>query len=186
MPFEFERLEIPEVISIKPKVFGDERGFFMETYKFSDFAGAGIKEGFVQDNHSKSSRGVLRGLHYQKDPNGQGKLVRCIRGRIFDVAVDIRKNSPTFGRWVGAELSENNNIMLYIPPAFAHGFAVLSESAEIIYKCTKEYSPDDDRGIIWNDPDINITWPISAPVLSRKDAEHPPLAKADNNFIYRR
>lgn len=184
MPFIFNRLSIPEIIIIEPKLFGDERGFFMETYKYSDFVTAGIRENFLQDNYSRSARGVLRGLHYQKNPHAQGKLVQCLRGRIFDVAVDIRKGSPAFGRWVKAELSEENNFMLYVPPGFAHGFAVLSDTADVVYKCTKEYSPESDRGIIWNDPDIGITWPVDAPVVSGKDMRHPLLKDADINFGY--
>ncbi len=184
MPFSFKHLDIREVILVDPKIFGDERGFFMETYKFSDFAQMGIKEHFVQDNYSRSSAAVLRGLHYQKNPHAQGKLVQCIRGRIFDVAADIRKNSPSFGQWVGVELSEKNRSMLYVPPGFAHGFIVLNESADVLYKCTSEYSPENDRGIMWNDPDLNISWPIKEPVLSGKDANHPLLREADNNFEY--
>jgi dTDP-4-dehydrorhamnose 3,5-epimerase len=184
MPFHFKRLGIPEIILIEPKTFKDPRGFFMETFKYSDFARADINENFVQDNYSRSSQGVLRGLHYQKNPNAQGKLVQCLRGEIFDVAVDIRKGSPTFGHWVSVELSEENNLILYVPPAFAHGFVVVSESADVIYKCTREYSPQDDRGIIWNDPDINIQWPVKDPVLSEKDCRHPLLRDADNNFEY--
>lgn len=136
MPFRFQRLEIPEVILVEPVLFCDERGFFMETYKFSDFSAFGIKERFVQDNHSRSIKGVLRGLHYQNPPRAQGKLVRVIRGEVFDVAVDIRKGSPTYGRWVGVVLSEENKLMLYVPPGFAHGFCVLSEVTEVVYKCT--------------------------------------------------
>jgi dTDP-4-dehydrorhamnose 3,5-epimerase len=184
MPFTFKRLLIPEVILIEPRVFRDGRGFFMETYKYSDFVQAGINEHFLQDNYSRSSMGVLRGLHYQKDPHAQGKLVQCVQGRIFDVAVDIRKGSPTFRHWVGVELSEENNCMLYIPPSFAHGFLVLSESADVLYKCTREYAPEADKGIIWNDPDINIQWPIKDPVLSEKDSRHPLLKDADNDFEY--
>jgi dTDP-4-dehydrorhamnose 3,5-epimerase len=179
MPFEFRELEIPGVVAVVPRAFGDGRGFFMETYKHSDFATAGIQEQFVQDNHSKSSRHVLRGLHYQKSPNEQGKLVRCIKGRIFDVAVDIGRDSSTFGKWVGLELSEENNVMLYVPPSCAHGFVVLSDTAEVIYKCTKEYSPADERGIIWNDPDINIAWPVGEPILSGRDAENPLLRNSE-------
>lgn len=184
MPFHFRRLEIPEIILIETEVFEDFRGFFKETYKHSDFSKIGIKEYFVQDNYSRSVKGVLRGLHYQKNPNAQGKLVQCIKGKIFDVAVDIRKGSPTFGKWVGVELSEKNNLMLYIPPAFAHGFLVLSKSADVLYKCTKEYSPEDDKGIIWDDPDIGINWPTKSPILSDKDLHHPRLRDADNNFEY--
>ena len=182
MPFVFRRLVIPDVILIEPKLFGDQRGFFLEFYKHTEFVRAGIPEHFVQDNHSKSAKGVLRGLHYQKNPHAQGKLVRCLNGKIFDVAVDIRKGSPRYGKWVSAELTGENSHMLYVPPGFAHGFMVLSDSAEVIYKCTEEYSPADDRGIIWNDPDIGITWPVSAPVLSEKDEIHPRLREADNNF----
>ena len=159
MPFEFKKLEIPDVILIIPKVFEDDRGFFMETFKISDFKAYGISYEFVQDNHSKSKKGVLRGLHYQLYPKAQGKLVRCIRGRIWDVAVDIRKGSPWYGKWVAVELSEENKLMLWIPPGFAHGFVAL-EDAEIIYKCTAEYAPELDRGIIWNDPELAINWPV--------------------------
>ncbi len=184
MPFNFKKLEIPDVILITPAVFKDDRGFFMECYKYSEFSSAGIKEYFVQDNHSKSSRGVLRGLHYQKNPHAQGKLIRCLRGNIFDVAVDIRRGSESYGRWVSVELSEENNNMLYVPPSFAHGFVVLSESAEIVYKCTKEYSPKEDRGIRWDDPDIRIDWPIKNPHLSGKDISLPLLIEAENNFVF--
>ena len=184
MPFLFRHLGIPEIIIIEPKTFRDERGFFLETYKYSDFLQIGLKENFVQDNYSRSAKGVLRGLHYQKNPRAQGKLVQCLRGRIFDVAVDLRKSSPTFSRWVSTELSEDNGLMLYVPPGFAHGFVSLSESADVMYKCTREYSPADDRGVIWNDPDLNILWPVSDPVLSAKDRKHPLLRDADNNFEY--
>lgn len=185
MPFHFKRLMIPEVIVIEPNIFADERGFFLETYKYSDFAGAGISGYFVQDNYSRSVKDVLRGLHYQKNPNAQGKLVQCIKGKIFDVAVDIRRGSPTFGKWAGIELSEDNRHMVYIPPGFAHGFVVLSDIAEIIYKCTDEHSPENERGIIWNDGDININWPVSNPVLSEKDRRLPSLKDADINFEYK-
>ena len=188
MPFEFVKTDIPEIILIKPKVFGDKRGFFMETYKKSDFDKVGIDTDFVQDNHSKSVKGVLRGLHYQKEPFAQGKLVRCIKGRIFDVAVDIRKGSPTFGKWVGYELSEENKLMLWIPKGFAHGFLTLSDEAEVIYKVSGgEYSPKHDAGIIWNDPDIGIEWPIEnikGILLSDKDKNLPRLKDANINFIY--
>jgi dTDP-4-dehydrorhamnose 3,5-epimerase len=183
--FEFTLLAIPDVILIKPRVFSDNRGFFLETYKKTEFARAGIAKHFLQDNHSFSRRDVLRGLHYQIEPFAQGKLVRCIKGRIFDVAVDIRKGSPSYGKWVSAELSDSNHCILYLPPGFAHGLAVLSSTAEVSYKCSCEYSPDHDRGIIWNDPDIGIEWPVKVPILSEKDLAHPPLKEADNNFIYR-
>lgn len=179
MPFEFEPLEIQEVILVKPKVFSDDRGFFLESYKRSEFEKNGIPYEFIQDNHSGSKKGVLRGLHYQKRPAVQGKLVRCVRGRIFDVAVDIRLGSPTFGKWVGVFLSEENNHMLWIPPGFAHGFLVVSDYAEVIYKVShSEYSPTQDTGIIWNDPDIGIDWPINLVervILSEKDAKLPRL-----------
>ena len=186
MPFEFVKTSIPGVILVKPRVFGDERGFFMETYKKSDFEKAGIDTDFVQDNHSKSVKGVLRGLHYQLEPEAQGKLVRCIRGKIFDVAVDIRRGSPTFGKWIGVELSEENKLMLWIPKGFAHGFLTLSEEAEIVYKVSgAEYSPEHDRGIRWNDPDIGIKWPLEGePILSEKDRIAPLLKDAEVNFVY--
>lgn len=175
MPFEFKRLEIPDVILIKPRVFEDERGFFMETYKKPDFEKAGIKEKFVQDNHSKSKYGVLRGLHFQKEPYAQAKIVRCIRGVIYDVAVDLRKNSPSFGKYVGVILSEYNKYQLYIPKGFAHGFVVLSDVAEVIYKVDNIYAPEYEGGLIWNDPDVNILWPIDNPIVSLKDQKLPTL-----------
>ena len=170
MPFKFQPQAIEEVILVEPKVFGDARGFFMETYKKSDFFANGITVEFNQDNHSKSTKGVLRGLHFQKSPHGQAKLVRCSRGRIYDIAVDIRKGSKTFGSYVKVELSEANKHMLFIPEGFAHGFVVLSEEAELIYKASGEYCPQADCGIIWNDKDINIDWEIDfEPILSEKD-----------------
>ncbi|NPV29967.1 MAG: dTDP-4-dehydrorhamnose 3,5-epimerase [Firmicutes bacterium] len=184
MPFSFQRLEIPEVVLIEPKVFQDGRGFFMETYKFSDFTAFGITERFVQDNHSRSLRGVLRGLHYQNPPNAQGKLVRVVAGEIFDVAVDIRRGSPTYGKWVGERLSAENKRMLYIPPGFAHGFCVLSQEAEVVYKVTEEYAPEHEAGIIWNDPDIGIRWPVAEPIISEKDAAFPRLKEAENYFFF--
>jgi dTDP-4-dehydrorhamnose 3,5-epimerase len=184
MPFHFERLGIPEIILVEPEIFKDTRGFFMETYKYSDFVRADIEAHFVQDNFSRSSLGVLRGLHYQKDPEAQGKLIQCLQGKIFDVAVDIRKGSPTFGRWVSAELSGETGRVLYVPPGFAHGFLVLSDTADVMYKCTRQYSPENDRGVIWNDPDVNIRWPLKNPSLSGKDSRHPLLKDADNNFEY--
>jgi dTDP-4-dehydrorhamnose 3,5-epimerase len=184
MPFDFQRLEIPGPILVRPKVFGDDRGFFLELYKHSDFVHAGIREHLVQDNYSKSVRGVLRGLHYQKNPKAQGKLVLCLKGKIFDVAVDIRKGSPCYGKWTSVDLSEENRLMLYVPVGFAHGFQVLSDSADVLYKCTEEYSVADDRGIIWNDPDVKIAWPLGGPLLSPKDKIHPLLRDADNNFTF--
>jgi dTDP-4-dehydrorhamnose 3,5-epimerase len=182
MPFEFSTLAVPGPVLIRPQSFGDSRGFFLELYKHSDFVKNGIAEHFVQDNCSKSSKGVLRGLHYQKNPSSQGKLVFCLKGSIYDVAVDIRKGSPLFGKWVGVELSEENRLMLYVPEGFAHGFQVLSDTAEVMYKCTAEYAPALDRGIIWNDPDIAVSWPLTGPVLSSKDTAHPRLRDADINF----
>lgn len=176
MPFEFIKQKIEDVILVKPKVFGDNRGFFMETYKKSDFQQNGITEDFNQDNHSKSSAKVLRGLHYQAKPYGQAKIVRCVRGRIYDVAVDIRPESKTFGQYVKVDLSEDNKHMLYIPEGFAHGFVVLSEEAELCYKASGEYNPQADRGVLWCDKDINIDWEIDfEPVLSEKDSVQPKL-----------
>jgi dTDP-4-dehydrorhamnose 3,5-epimerase len=169
----------PEVLVLESKVHGDHRGFFLETFRSSVFAEAGLPDVFVQDNHSKSSAGILRGLHYQiQQP--QGKLVRCIAGEVFDVAVDIRKSSPHFGKWVGVHLSSDNKKALWIPPGFAHGFLVLSDGAEITYKCTTYYAPQHDRSLLWNDPTLNIAWPKTAQViLSDKDRNAPALKDAD-------
>lgn len=182
MPFEFRRLAIPEIISIEPQSFADDRGFFLETYQRSAFTAVGISEDFVQDNLSHSFKGVIRGLHYQKHPRAQGKLVMVIKGEIFDVAVDIRLGSHTYGQWVGKTLGAGDSSMLYIPMGFAHGFCVLSPEADVLYKVTAEYAPELDRGIIWNDPDIGIQWPVAEPILSAKDARLPPLREADHNF----
>ena len=176
MSFEFEKQKIEDVILVKPKVFGDNRGFFMESYKKSEFAANGITVEFNQDNHSQSTAHVLRGLHFQKPPYGQAKLVRCIRGRIYDVAVDIRPYSETFGKYVKVELSEENKHMLFIPDGFAHGFVVLSDVAELMYKASGEYAPQADCGIIWNDETINIDWGIDfEPILSEKDTKQKTL-----------
>jgi len=172
---------IEDVVLIEPKVFGDHRGFFMETWRRDVFAEAGIDAPFVQDNHSLSTRGILRGLHYQIE-QPQGKLVRVVAGAVFDVAVDVRANSPTFGRWVGEVLSAENKKMLWVPPGFAHGFYVLSEVAEFVYKCTDFYAPRHERAIRWDDPDIGIAWPLGeagSPVLSDKDARAPLLRDAE-------
>jgi dTDP-4-dehydrorhamnose 3,5-epimerase len=169
---EFERLTIPDVVLLRPKVFGDPRGFFLESWNRKVFADAGLDLDFVQDNHSRSVRHTLRGLHYQMQ-HTQGKLVRVVSGAVFDVAVDLRRSSSTFRRWVGAELSEANNHMLWVPPGFAHGFLVLSESADFQYKCTDYYAPAHERTLLWNDPDIGIDWPLPAgvaPLLATKDA----------------
>ena len=184
MPFSFKKLEIPDVILVTPKIFPDDRGFFFENFQKSTFSTNGIDKQFVQDNISHSTKGILRGLHYQKNPTAQAKLLTIIKGEIFDVAVDIRKNSPTYGKWVGEILSENNHNSLYIPEGFAHGFCVLSEEADVFYKVTQEYSPKDERGIIWNDPEIDITWPIDKPILQEKDSVLPILKNADNDFIF--
>jgi dTDP-4-dehydrorhamnose 3,5-epimerase len=178
---QFVATEIPDVVLIEPRVFGDARGFFMETWRADQFAGIGGNMSFVQDNHSRSGPGVLRGLHYQLQ-RPQGKLVRAVAGAVFDVAVDLRRSSPTFGRWVGRVLSAENKLQLWIPPGFAHGFYVLGESAETVYKCTEFYSPEHDRCLLWNDPDLAISWPLSrgqAPALSQKDAAGRPLRSAE-------
>ena len=168
------------VLIIEPKVFGDARGFFLESWNQQAFADVGLAMAFVQDNHSRSTRGVLRGLHYQLE-NPQGKLVRVTQGAVFDVAVDVRRSSPHFGKWVGVELSSENHRMLWIPPGFAHGFLVLSETADFLYKCTSLYHPPSDRSLLWNDPRIGIDWPDTgiAPKLSGKDAIAPLLADAE-------
>ncbi len=172
---------LPEVLILEPKVFGDERGFFMESFKAAQFAElTGCSDPMVQDNHSRSVRGVLRGLHYQLAPQAQGKLVRAVVGEIFDVAVDIRRDSPRFGQWVGVSLSAANRRQLWVPPGFAHGFCVTSETADVVYKVTAYYSPEHDRGIRWNDPAIGIDWPLDdAPQLSTKDQNAPLLAAAE-------
>jgi dTDP-4-dehydrorhamnose 3,5-epimerase len=184
MPFQFERLELPEVILVTARQFADDRGFFLESYKRSDFADNGIPWDFVQDNRSHSVGGVLRGLHYQMHPKAQGKLVMALIGEVFDVAVDIRTGSPTYGRWVGTTLSADRFNMLYIPVGFAHGYCVLGERAEILYKVTDDYSADLERGIQWDDPDIGIDWPVAEPVLSARDLQLPPLRDAENNFRF--
>jgi dTDP-4-dehydrorhamnose 3,5-epimerase len=182
MPFRFARTAIPEVIVIDPPVFSDHRGFFMETYKRSEFAANGIFETFVQSNNSKSSKGILRGLHYQKHPKAQAKLVRALSGEIYDVVVDLRHGGPTYGKWIAQILSPENKKMLYVPTGFAHGFYVISAEAEVQYMATEEYAPDHETGIIWNDPDLSIDWPITDPELSTRDRAWPRLRFADNNF----
>jgi dTDP-4-dehydrorhamnose 3,5-epimerase len=182
---KFTKTKLPGVILIEPHVFGDQRGFFMETYHRELFRNKGITLPFVQDNHSRSQKGVLRGLHYQQ-PKSQGKLVRCGRGSLFDVAVDIRRGSPTFGKWVGADLSEENKLMLWIPPGFAHGFCVTSDETDLVYKCTALYSQKDEHAIRWDDPDIGIDWPIASPHLSERDETAPLLRDARRLPLYRR
>ena len=167
---------LPGVLVVKPRVFADPRGFFMETYRENVLAAFGIAERFVQDNHSRSSRGVLRGLHYQLR-NPQAKLCRVAGGEVLDIAVDIRVGSPTFGKWVSVLLSGDNQYQLYIPKGFAHGFVVLSETADFLYKCSDYYDASDDRGVLWNDPEIGIDWQTPAPILSDKDQRYLPLSQ---------
>lgn len=184
MPFTFERLDIPDVVIISAKVFVDERGFFEETYKESAFKTFGIASNFVQDNHSFSQINTLRGLHFQNPPHTQGKLVRCISGRILDVAVDMRVGSPTFSKWVSAELSDENHRMLWIPEGFAHGFLAISDS-HVEYKVTNEYHKESEDGIIWNDPHLNISWNIIHPLVSEKDRGWPLFKKDNIIFPYK-
>ena len=183
---KFIKLDIPDVVVIEPDIFGDARGFFLESYKKNEFAENGINVDFVQDNMSSSTKNVLRGLHYQLDPAAQGKLVRVVVGEVFDVAVDIRNGSPYFGKWVGQMLSAENGKSMYVPPGFAHGFCVLSDLAVFHYKCTTYYSKENERGLLWNDPDIGIEWPVldSEVVLSDKDKNAPTLSMAEMNFEY--
>lgn len=180
MPFTVTPTAIPDVLVLEPKVFGDARGFFFESFNARDFVRAtGIDMQFVQDNHSKSAKGVLRGLHYQIQ-HPQGKLVRVVKGSVFDVAVDLRKSSPTFGRWVGTVLSDENHLQLWVPPGFAHGFVVLSDSAEFLYKTTDYWHPEHERSLLWNDPAIGIEWPIDGePQLAAKDQAGKLLAQAE-------
>lgn len=185
MPFQFVETPIPDLMMVMPRVFADDRGFFMESYKASDFISTGIKEQFVQDNHSRSQKNVIRGLHFQRSPHRQGKLVRCISGTVWDVAVDLRRNSSTYGKWYGIELSDENKTMLYLPPGFAHGFAVLSETAEFVYKVTAEYAPESDGGIAWNDPTLGIQWPIAPEdaLVSEKDNQLPTLKELEEPYL---
>jgi dTDP-4-dehydrorhamnose 3,5-epimerase len=185
--FSFKRFDkLPDIAIVQPQRVVDERGWFMETYRKSEFVRHSITQDFLQDNHSCSTnRGVLRGLHFQKEPKAQGKLVRSTLGEVFDVAVDIRKGSPTYGTWVSATLSAENRSMLWIPEGFAHGFLTITDVAEVEYKVTAEYGSAHDRAIRWNDPEIGIDWPISNPILSKKDAEAPTLRNADNNFVWK-
>lgn len=179
MPLIFKKLEIEDVVLITPKVFFDERGFFLESYKESEFFANGITEKFVQDNRSLSKKGVIRALHYQLNPAAQGKLVRVLTGAVFDVAVDVRRSSPTFLKWVGVELNEENNNMLYIPPGFAHGFVALTDNVNLLYKCTNEYDKASERGIRYDDPTINVNWGTDKPIVSDKDKILPFLKEAE-------
>ncbi len=181
LKFEIRKTLIPDVLVVKPKIYGDQRGFFMETWNEVAFREAGINATFVQDNHSRSVKNTLRGLHYQIE-QPQGKLVRVTRGEVFDVAVDLRINSPTFGQWVGEYLSEDNSRMLWVPPGFAHGFLVTSEMADFQYKCTDFYAPEHERSIYWADSGLNISWPLgtgTTPLTSQKDENGVPFASAD-------
>ena len=178
-------IDIPGVLLIQPDIFRDPRGFFLETYHARRYADAGIRDAFIQDNYSLSTRGTLRGLHYQ-EPHAQGKLVMVTEGVVYDVVVDVRKGSPTFSRWYGADLSADNQHQVYVPPGCAHGFCVTSDRASFLYKCTDYYAPGADRGIIWNDPALAIPWPVVTPLLSTKDRNHKPLAELDSELpLYR-
>jgi dTDP-4-dehydrorhamnose 3,5-epimerase len=184
MPVAFQaHPDLPDVLVLEPRAFGDDRGWFMETYKQSEFKTKGIAHAFHQDNHSRSvGKGVIRGLHYQKDPAAQGKLVRCVVGGVFDVAADIRRGSPTYGKWVAVELTAENRKILWVPPGFLHGFCTLTDVSEVVYKTTAEYSPAHERIVRWDDATLKINWPTRTPLLSPKDAQGPSLAEADNNF----
>jgi dTDP-4-dehydrorhamnose 3,5-epimerase len=184
--FQFEPLAIPDVIRVTPARHGDHRGFFSETYRASAFEAAGIRDVFLQDNHSRSARGVLRGLHYQAPPKGQAKLVRVVHGEVFDVAVDFRVGSPTFGQWVGGALSGEDGVILYIPEGFAHGYVCLSEHADLVYKVSNEFDAELDGGIAWDDPVIGIRWPVENPTLSERDLSLPGLEPATSPFRYER
>lgn len=176
------KTKIPDLLIFEPKVFGDERGFFMETYNKERYKAAGLKEDFVQDNVSFSERGVLRGLHFQ-NPNAQGKLVQVLKGCVFDVAVDVRLNSPTFGQHVAVELSAENKRQFYVPPGFAHGFCVTSETALFVYKCTDLYNPKAEHSLLWNDPDLQIDWPIKNATVSEKDAKGVKFKDLDQSIL---
>ncbi len=182
MPFRFQPMGIPGLVLVESKRFEDARGSFMEVYQEAAFAAAGIGQRFVQSNLSRSVRGTLRGLHYQKPPRAQAKLLLVLKGEVFDVAVDIRKGSPTYGKWEGVVLAAGGGHLLYVPAGFAHGFCVTSEEAEVLYQVSEEYAPELDRGILWNDPAIGIRWPTASPLLSPKDARLPLLQVADNPF----
>ncbi len=183
-PMKIIKTPLPDVIILEPKLHGDSRGFFLETWREDTLKEAGINEHFIQDNHSRSTRGILRGLHYQLI-QPQGKLVRVAQGAVFDVAVDVRKGSPTFAQWTGATLDEESMRMMYIPPGFAHGFLVLSDIADFIYKCTDYYHPESEQGILWNDPGIGIEWPIDDVQLSARDSNNPRLQDQPEELLPR-
>ena len=186
--FEFKKVDISGILVITPRAFQDDRGYFMECYTLKDFLIKGFTKPFLQDNLSRSKKGVVRGLHYQLKQAAMGKLVKCVSGRIFDVGVDIRQGSPTFGKWYGEILSEENQKMIYFPPGFAHGFLALEDDTRVHYKCTGLYSQKDERAILWNDPDLKIDWPLAevggAVILSEKDKVHPCLKAAETNHSY--
>lgn len=184
MPFHFKTLEIPGLVLICPDVLRDERGSFIEIYKQVDFFGAGIKKSFLQVNQSYSKKDVLRGLHYQKKPFAQAKLIRVLKGKIFDVAVDIRGGSPFFGKSVSRILDSATEEMLFVPEGFAHGFLTLSDEAQVEYFCSDIYSLQNERGLAFNDPSLKIQWPVTSPILSKKDSAYPSLKNIDNNFVY--
>jgi dTDP-4-dehydrorhamnose 3,5-epimerase len=169
---------IPGVLLVEPRVFSDDRGFFLERYHAARYRAHGVAAGFVQDNHSRSRRGVLRGLHFQRR-HPQGKLVACVRGAVYDVVVDLRRGSPTYGRWAGVTLSDADHRQLWVPPGLAHGFCVVSDEADVLYKCTDYYRPDDEGGLAWDDPDLGVVWPVAAPLLSEKDRRLPRLRDLD-------
>ncbi len=175
-------MDIPDVVLIEATINEDERGFFSEIYTHSEFAAFGIPVAFTLDAYSRSRKGVLRGLHYQTEPKAQGKLIRVLRGEILDVAVDIRRSSPTYGRWVAIDLSPETRRSLYVPPGFAHGFCVLTEVADVLYKMTHEHDAKHERGVLWSDPDLGISWPITHPTVSARDARLPRLREAETNF----
>ncbi len=182
---EVSQTGIPGLVVVKPRVFGDNRGFFLETHSREAFAAAGLDYDFVQDNHARSGpRGVLRGLHFQRPPATQAKLVWVVRGAVFDVAVDLRVGSPTFKKWYGIELTEDNFLRLMVPRGFAHGYVTLTENAEFMYKVDAPYAPAEDGGIAWDDPEIGVAWPVTDPILSEKDARQPRLAEIGSPFVY--
>jgi len=184
MPVKFRETPIPGVLLVETGYFFDERGFFSEQYSETVWCEAGFTERFVQDNLSLSARGTLRGLHYQIEPHGMGKLVRAVTGSVFDVGVDLRQGSPTFGRWFGHVLNSENRLALWFPSGFAHGFVALEDSSLVYYKCTHIHTPEAERSLLYDDPDVGIEWPIGPTIISKKDAEAPRLADADYNFIY--
>jgi dTDP-4-dehydrorhamnose 3,5-epimerase len=184
MPVTFTATEIEGVLQVETGLFRDQRGYFSESYSRDVWAAAGFQEAFLQDNLSLSAKGTLRGLHYQIEPASMGKLVRCLRGAIFDVAVDLRQGSPSFGKWVGRELNDENNLALWIPAGFAHGFLALSDGALVHYKCSNHHAPEYERALAWNDPQVAIAWPAQPAIISEKDAAAPTLEAAEYNFIY--